>query len=73
MKRTKIQKHKSAKMAWEWGTNEYSCLLHATILWCPSCQLPKDKINNETHLSASTELSGLENLDFHAPKLDYHQ
>ena len=29
--------------------------------------------NNETHPSASTELSGLENLGFHSPKLDYHQ
>ena len=34
---------------------------------------PEDKGNNETHLLASTELSGLENLGFHSPKLDYHQ
>ena len=73
MKGTKVQKHKSAKMAWEQGTNEYCCLPSATILWCPRCQLPKDKINNETHLSASTELSRLENLGFHSPKLDCHQ
>ena len=69
----KSQKHKSAKMAWECGTNEYLCLPSATILWCPSCQLPEDKNNNETHLSASTELSGLENLGFHSPLLDCHQ
>ena len=47
-------------MAWERGTNEYFCLPCATILWCPSYQLPEDKGNNETHLLASTELSGLE-------------
>ena len=73
MKRTKIREHKSAKMAWERGTNEYSCLPYATILWCPSCQLPEDKSNNETHPLASIELSRLENLGFHSPKLDYHQ
>ena len=71
--RQRSQKHKSAKMAWECGTNEYLCLPSATILWCPSCQLPEDKNNNETHLSASTELSGLENLGFHSPLLDYYQ
>ena len=74
MKRDKSPRaQKSAKVAWECRENEYSCLPYATILWCPSCQLPKDKINNETHLLASTELSGLENLGFHSPKLDYHQ
>ena len=36
-------------------------------------QLPKDKGNNETHLLASIELSRLENLGFHSPKLDYYQ
>ena len=45
MKRTKVQKHKRCKMAWEWGTNEYLCLPYATILWCPSWQLPEDKGN----------------------------
>ena len=35
--------------------------------------LPEDKSNNETHPLASTELSRLENLGFHSPKLDYHQ
>ena len=54
------KKHKSAKMAWERGTNEYFCLPCATILWCPSYQLPEDKGNNETHPLASTKLSGLE-------------
>ena len=60
-------------MAWERGTNEYFCLPYATILWCPSFQLPKDKGNNETYLLASVELSGLENLGFYSPKLDYDQ
>ena len=55
---------KSAKMAWECRTNEYSYSPYATIMWCLSCQLPEDKINNETHLSASAELSGLGNLGF---------
>ena len=45
MKRTKVQKHKSAKTAWEWGTNEYFCLPYATILWYPSWQLPEDRGN----------------------------
>ena len=65
MKGTKFQKHKSVKMAWERGTNEYFYLPCATILWCPSCQLPEDKGNNETHFLASTELSRLEGLGFH--------
>ena len=74
MKRDKSPRsQKNAKVAWECGTNEYLYLPSATILWCPSCQLPEDKNNNETHLSASTELSGLENLGFHSPLLDYHQ
>ena len=60
-------------MAWERGTNEYVCFPCAAILWCPSYQLLEDKINNETHFSASIELSGLENLGFHSPKLDCHQ
>ena len=72
-KEQRSQKHKSAKVAWERRTNEYLCLPCAAILWCPSYQLPKDKGNNETHLLASTELSGLENLGFHFPKLDYYQ
>ena len=33
----------------------------------------KTEVTNETHFSASTELSGLENLGFHSPKLDCHQ
>ena len=74
MKRDKSPKaQKSAKMAWERGTNEYFCLPCATILWCPSYQLPEDKSNNEIHPLASTELYGLENLGFHSPKLDYYQ
>ena len=74
MKRDKSPKaQKIAKMAWERGTNEYFCLPCAAILWCPSYQLPEDRGNNETHLLASTELSGLENLGFHSPKLDCHQ
>ena len=73
MKGTKAQKHKSVKMAWERGTNEYCCLLTATILWCPCCQLPEDRGNNETHTLALTELSGLEALGFHFPKLDQYQ
>ena len=64
---------KSAKMAWECGTNEYLCLPYATILWFPSFQLPEDKSNNKTHPLASAELSGLENLGFHSPLLDYYQ
>ena len=61
MKRDKSPKaQKSAKMAWEQGTNEYFYLPCATILWCPSCQLPEDKGNNETHFLASTELPRLE-------------
>ena len=52
-------------MAWERGTNEYFCLPYATILWCPSYQLLEDRGNNDTHLLASTELSGLEGLGFH--------
>ena len=56
MKRDKSPRaQKSAKVAWECGTNEYSYLPDATILWCLSCQLPEDKINNETHLLASAE------------------
>ena len=74
MKRDKSPRaQKSAKVAWECGTNEYSCLPYAAILWSLRGQLPEDKVNNETHLSASTELSGLENLGFHSPELDYHQ
>ena len=38
-----------------------------------SYQPPEDKSNNETHFLASTELSGLENIGFHFPKLDYYQ
>ena len=54
----KVQKaQKSAKVAWECGTNEYFYLLYATILWCPSWQLSEDKSNNEIHLSALKELS----------------
>ena len=34
---------KKCKMAWEWGTNEYFCLLDVTIMWCPSWKLPKDR------------------------------
>ena len=71
MKRDKSPRaQKSAKMAWECGANEFSCSSYATILWCLSCQLSEDKINNETHPLASTELSRLENLGFHSPKLD---
>ena len=33
----------------------------------------KNKSNNETHPLSSTELSGLENIGFHSPKLNYHQ
>ena len=64
MKGTKVQKHKSVKMAWERGTNEYCYLPSAAILWGTRCQLPEDKSNNETHFLASTELSGLEGLGF---------
>ena len=60
-------------MAWERGTSEYFSLPCATILWCPNYQLPEDKGNNETHPLASIELSGLENIGFHSPKLDYYQ
>ena len=36
MKRDKSPRaQKSAKVAWECGANEYSCLPYATILWCP--------------------------------------
>ena len=74
MKRDKSPRaQKSAKVAWECGTNEYFCLPYATTLWRPSYLLPEDKSNNETHPLASTESSGLENLGFHSPKLDYHQ
>ena len=73
MKGTKFQKYKSAKMAWEQGTNKYCCSPSATILWCPRCQLPEGIGNNETHTLASTDLSGIENLGFHSPLLDYYQ
>ena len=74
MKRDKSPKaQESAKMAWEQGTNEYFYLPCAAILWCPSYQLPEDKSNKETRPLASTELSRLENLGFHSPKLDYYQ
>ena len=63
----KSKSTKDAKVAWERGTNEYLCLPYATILWCPSYQLPEDKSNNETHPLASTELSGPEDLGFHFP------
>ena len=65
MKKDKVLKQKSAKMAWERGTNEYFCSLSVTILWCPRFSLPENKGNNETHTLASTELSGLEGLGFH--------
>ena len=67
MKGTKVQKHKSVKIAWERGTNEYCCLLTATILWCLRWYLPENTGNNETHTLASTELSRLEGLGFHFP------
>ena len=73
MKGTKAQKHKSVKMAWERGTNEYCRSLSVTILWCPRFSLPENRGNNETHTLASTELSRLESLGFHSPKLDYYQ
>ena len=47
--RTKFQKPKKCKMAWESRTNEYFYLPYVTILWCPSWKLPEDKGKNETH------------------------
>ena len=69
MKGTKVQKHKSVKTAWERGTNEYCYLLSAITPWCPHCQLPENRGNNETHTLASTELFGLEGLGFHLPQI----
>ena len=73
MKGTKVQKHKSVKMAWERGTNGYCYLLSVAILWCPRCWLPEDRGNNETHSLAPTELFGLEGFGFHFPQRDHHQ
>ena len=71
--RTKVQKHKRCKMAWEWGTNEYICLPYVTILWGLSWKLLKDRGKMKLIFLASKELSWLWNLGFHFPKLDYHQ
>ena len=72
--RTKFQKHKKCKRAWEWGTNEYFCLPYVTILWCPSWKLPEDRGKKmKLIFLASKELCWIWNLGFHFPKLDYHQ
>ena len=61
----------------EWHGNEEQTNIYVYHM-LQSCgvqiyQPPEDKGSNETHLLASTELSGLENLGFHSPKWDYYQ
>ena len=73
-KRTKVQKHKKCKMAWEWGTNEYLFLPYLTIMWCLSWKLLKDRGKKWNSYSWPQKSY----LDFEIlvpiiPKLEYHQ
>ena len=73
MKRDEIPK---AKKVLKWHGNEEKTNISVYHM-LQSCGVQaisylKTKVN-EIHPLASTELSGLENLGFHSPKLDYHQ
>ena len=72
-KNKKLKNTKSVK--WHGNEEQMNISVYHMLQSCgvQSSQPPEDKGNNETHLLASTELSGLENLGFHFPKLDYYQ
>ena len=74
MKRDKSLKVQKV-LKWHGNEEQTSIYVYHMLQSCgvQSYQPPEDKGNNETHLLASTELSGLENLGFHSPKLDYYQ
>ena len=74
MKRDKSPEEQKV-LKWHGNEEQTNISIYHMLQSCgvQSYQPPEDKINNETHSLASTELSGLENLGFHSPKLDYHQ
>ena len=72
-KRTKVQKHKSEK--WHGNEGQMNISVYHTLQSCGvrAGRYPKTEVKMKLIFLALKELSGLWNLGFHLPKLDYHQ